>query len=310
MTPSILAEWLRRQGHRVVETPSGFWYDQAPRVYQAVPYHWCIEPTERELTMLLRDERAVALRYSTPLAVHGGKVSYHAVFDGDAYDLSRLSANARSNVRRGLKACTVERVSLARLADEGWRLQADTLDRQGRPGGLSRTRWERICAAADGLAGFEAWAAIVDGRLASSILTGRVDDTCYMFYPQNDRRYLPQHVANALAYTLTTELLSRPGVRQVFYGLHSLDAPPSVDEFKFRMGYRAKPVRQRVVFHPWAAFMVNPATHAIVTRLLRRWRRPVLAKAEGMIRFCLEGQRPLDQQDWPACLGRPADAAA
>ena len=28
----------------------------------------------------------------------------------------------------------------------------------------------------------------------------------------------------------------------------------------------------------------------------------ILAKAEGMIRFYLQGKCPLDEQDWPECL--------
>jgi hypothetical protein len=29
---------------------------------------------------------------------------------------------------------------------------------------------------------------------------------------------------------------------------------------------------------------------------------PQLAKAEGMLRFFIEGQRPLNKQTWPECL--------
>jgi hypothetical protein len=31
-------------------------------------------------------------------------------------------------------------------------------------------------------------------------------------------------------------------------------------------------------------------------------RSPALAKAEGMVRFCRAGRRPLAQQPWPAAL--------
>jgi hypothetical protein len=123
-----------------------------------------------------------------------------------------------------------------------------------------------------------------------------------MLYPQSDRRYFTSHVNNALAYTVTREMLSRPGVQGVFYGLHSLDAPPGVDEFKFHMGYRAKPVRQRVLFHPWVGPLFNRVSHAVVQRLLRPG-RPGLAKGEGMLRFYLEGRRPAEEQRWPECFG-------
>jgi hypothetical protein len=98
-------------------------------------------------------------------------------------------------------------------------------------------------------------------------------------------------------------LLSRSSVNMIFYGLHSLDAPPSVDEFKFRMGYSARPVRQRVVFHPALRPLFNPASHTLLAWILHlNPGSPSIAKAEGMLRFYLNGKRPLEQQDWPEAL--------
>ena len=303
MNAEIFVEWLRRQGHRIIRTASSFWCDQGPRVYQAVPHHLRIQPSERELRQLLLGERAVALRYSTPLQAALGKVSYHVVLEGASYSLGLLSANARSTVQRGLKRCHVEQISLNRLAEEGWRLQRDILERQGRVGSLDRKKWERLSMAAKDLPGFEAWGAIVQGDLAATILTACVDGVCYMLYPQSHRDYFASYANNALAYTVTHEMLSRPGAEAIFYGLHSLDAPASVDEFKFRMGYTARPVRQRVLFHPWLRPLVNRASY-VALRYLRHWRpnSSPLAKTEGVCRFYLEGRRPSDKQRWPECL--------
>lgn len=302
------AEWLRRQGYQIVRTASSYWYNQGPRVYQAFPYHWTIQPDQSELREFLVGRRAVGLRYSAPITAPVGKVSYHTIYEGP-YTLDCLSANARSKVRRGLKNCTVSPISMDQLAHEGWRLQADTLSRQGRTGSLDEAAWLRLCRAADGLPGFIAWGAAVEGRLAATILTAQIGDTCTMLFPQSDRAYFQQYVNNALAYQVSHTLLATPGVRRIFYGLHSLDAPPGVDEFKFRMGYTAAPVRQHVVFHPWLAPAFNPVSHAMITRLMR-WRgeSPGLAKVEGMLRFHLEGQRPVEQQQWPDALKRPAES--
>jgi hypothetical protein len=234
MNAEIFVEWLRRQGHRIIRTPSSYWCDQGPRVYQAVPHHWCIQPSEQELRQLLREEQAIALRYSTAIEATRGKASYHVVLEGAGYGLKLLSANARSTVQRGLKRCRVAPIPLSRLAEEGWRLQRDTQERQGRVGSLDQKRWERLCVAAQDLPGFEAWGAIVHDDLTATILTACVDGVCYMLYPQSHRDYFASYVNNALAYTVTHEMLSRPGVERIFYGLHSLDAPGSVDEFKFR----------------------------------------------------------------------------
>lgn len=303
MTPDVFAEWLRRQGHVVKRTASSYWFDQGPRTYQAFPYHWVLTIPDAELNGFLRETQSIGLRYSAPVESSLGRISYHAVFEGDTYFFDSLGKWARKNVRRGLKNSSVESITFDRLADEGWALQLDTLSRQGRDLEVSGEIWRRRCIAAKDLPGFEAWGAMVDGRLAASVITFQMDDCAYMLYQQCHREYLADHVNNALSFVVTQTMVERPQIRSILYGLHSLDAPASVDEFKFRMGYTAKPVRQRVVFHPWLSPLFNSASHATV-RQLRRWQpeNPTLAKTEGMMRFYLEGRRPLSEQTWPEVL--------
>ncbi len=300
MNAEVFAEWLRRQGHYVVQTESSYWYDAGPRVYQAFPYHWLIEPSDDELAQFMRDHRVVGLRYSTPLDSAPGRVSYHAIYEKPSYGLDLLGKWARKNVRRGLRSCSVEPLSLERLAEEGWALQLDTLDRQRRLQGCRPEEWQRRCLAASELPGFEGWGALVDGHLAASVITFLMDDCCYMLFQQSLRQYLGEKVNNALTYLVTETMVNRPAVRSILYGLHSLDAPPSVDEFKFRMGYVARPVRQRVVFHPRLRLLFNSTSHSVLRQLLR-WQPDhlTLSKMEGLVRFYLEGRRPTSEQQWP-----------
>lgn len=303
MTPEVFAEWLRRQGHRVVRTASTYWAEAGSHVYQAFPYHWVIQPTELEIKEFMARESVIGLRYSAPMTAGQGMASYHTVLDDRHYALEHLSSNARSKVRRGLRRCKVGFVSMEQLARDGWELQQDTIERQGRRDSMNEEEWKRICQSADGLTGFEGWGAFVDSDLAATILTAQIDNVCYMLYPQSHRKYFGEYVNNALSYEVTREMLANRGVSEVFYGLHSLDAPPSVDEFKFRMGYTAKPVRQRVVFHPWVRPFMNPASHALLRAGLRlKPGHPTLSKAEGMLRFYLQGRLPLAQQSLPPPL--------
>jgi hypothetical protein len=303
MNAEIFAEWLRRQGYRVVRTPSSYWYETSSRVYQAFPYHWVIEPEERELNQLLRQNKAIALRYSTPVTAPRGKVSYHVVCQDPAYELASLPRQARQNIRRGLEYASVEPIPLSRLATEGWSLRRDTLERQGRAGAESEAWWRRLCLSAEGLPGFEAWGAIHNGQLVASFLAFTCDNCYTLPYEQSATAHLKYRVNNAIFYTIAHEALKRRGISNVFFCLHSLDAPVSVDGFKFRMGFTAKPVRQRVVFHPWLAPLFNKASCAVIRRVLCRYPdSPTLAKAEGMLRFYLEGKGPLTEQDWPECL--------
>ena len=303
MNQEIFAEWLQRRGQQVRRTESSYWVDCGFRVYQAFPYHWLIQPGEKELSSLLKSHHALGLRYSTPLDRPEGCLSYHAVFEESAYGLEKLGIKVRYNVRLGLKNCRVKQIAFEQLAQEGWRLQRDTLDRQGRKVTAPREYWRTLCRAAVDLPGFEAWGALVRGQLVGSLITFQMGDCCYLLYQQSLREFLPWKINNALSFVVTQTMVNRPGVKSILYGLHSLDAPASLDEFKFRMGYTAKPVRQRVVFHPCLRPFFNRYSHAAVQRLLA-WRPgdPTLAKAEGMMRFYLEGKRPLAEQQRPGCL--------
>jgi hypothetical protein len=312
VTPETFAEWLERQHHRVVRTPSSWWYEASPHVYQAFPLHWVVRPQEGELLELLRRERAVALRYSTPLDAAMGRVSYHAVCADREYGLQTLEGRARNAVRRGLERCKVERVPLELLAEEGWQLEVDTCRRQGREVPLSREEWRRRYRSAAQLSGFEGWGAIVGGRLAASLLCFRIEDWCEIISQQCLAEFLGARVNNALTFVVTQSMLRRQEGLSVFYTLQSLDAPDSVDHFKFDMGYVAKALRQRVMFHPWAETIVRPWTHRLISQVQRR--NPssrLLGKAEGMIRFYLEGKRPAPEQAWPKCLkmARPRPSA-
>ena len=303
MNAEIFAEWLRRRGHRVVRTESSYWFNQGPRVYQAFPYHWVIDPSEDELKEFLKREKGIGLRYSTSLSAAYGNVSYHAVYVKSAYDFSDLGKWARKNVRRGMRKCSVEPITFQMLAKYGYTLQLDTLNRQGRRLKFGYKQWRTLCEAAATLESFEAWGAMVEGKLAASVITFQMDDCCYMLYQQCHRDYLRDHVNNALSFVVTKTMMERPQINSILYGLHSLDAPSSVDEFKFRMGYTAKSVRQRVVFHPMVAPFFNKASHILIKRLCNLFpSNPFLAKTEGMVRFYLEGKRPLSEQTWPEPL--------
>ena len=303
MNADIFAEWLRRQGYSVLKTANSYWYEASPKVYQAFPYHWLIQPEEEELLSVLRQKRAIALRYSAPVENTLGCISYHAIYDKPNYTLDSLDRRSRQNIRKGLKNCQVEKISFERLAEDGWLLETDTASRQGRQVKISKEIWRRRYIAASDLQGFEAWGALVDGRLVASLFTFQMEDFCEMITQQCHRDYLNARVNNALSFVVTQTMINRTGIRSVFYTLQSLDAPASVDHFKFRMGYIAKPVRQRVVFHPLLSPIFNRATYAVVKQVSdRRPDNPFLSKMKGMLQFYLNGKNSLTEQDWPECI--------
>jgi hypothetical protein len=287
MTPEVFSEWLRRQGQSVLRTQSSYWHSEGLGVYQAFPYHWRIEPSRQELADLFSNHRAVALRYSMPAESEQGCPSYAIVFEGKNYGIENLGTTRR-HVRHGLRECSVEPIPFQTLADEGWEVRLDSLDRQGRRLNATRESWRTRCLAASDLPGFQAWGAHIENCLAGYILTFQMEDCLCILDHQSRRQYLSRKVNNALTFVVSEQGASRPGIRMLFYGLESLDAPERVSEFKFHMGYTAQPIRQRVVFGPRFLPLVNHFTHLLskaCARLRPGNRR--FAKAEGMLRVCL-----------------------
>jgi hypothetical protein len=288
MTPDIYAEWLRRQGQHVIRTSSSYWHSEGLRIYQAFPYHWFIDPSGEELAELFSQHRAIALRYCQSPESATGCPSHAIVFEGKNYDLENLGHRTRKNVRRGLRNCSVEPILFQRLVEQGWDLRCDALERQGRNLNLTYESWhDRYLKTAD-LPGFQAWGATAGGRFAGYLVTFQMDDCLCIIDHQSHRDFLDLNVNNAMTFVVSQNAAAQPGVSMLFYGLESLDAPPRVSEFKFRMGYVAKPIRQRVVFRPQFAPFVNRMSYRAVS-LASKWlpanRR--FAKAKGMLRLCL-----------------------
>ena len=296
-------DWLRRQGYTVIQTASSHWVEYGPHVFQAIPFHQLISPSEEELTDLLRKEKAIALRYSTPLDAGVGSLSYHVVYESNHYSQQEIHKKARHDVTKGLSVAAIEPIPLARLAEEGWAIRLDTLKRQGRTGAETRAGWEKLCLFAMGLANFEAWGAIVQGRLVAALLAYVYEDNYSILYQQSLTDYLHYGVNNALTYVVTADVVKRPGPLHLFYGLQSLDARESVDKYKFRMGYTAKAVRQRVVFNPMIAPFINRLTYAGVKAVNQVFPgNNFNSKTGGMLNFYLQGKRPLAGQNWPEVL--------
>ncbi len=303
MNAEIYSAWLQSLGHKVIRTQSSYWFNQSFGVYQAFPYHWVIRPEEDELQNLLRSHRALGLRYSTTLDSPVGYISYHNIYTRSTYNLEDLKSNARNKVRQGLRQCVVEPISMRTLAVDGWRLYCDTLDRQGRTSPITQKGWEKRCLSAGDLPGFEAWGAFVDGVLGAALLAFQMNEWYYILFQQSSREHLAARVNNALTFVVTQQALARSDIRAIHYGLHSLDAPASIDAFKFTMGYISYPVRQRIVYNSLMNPFASTVSWSIVERMPGAIQKlSVFSKAKGMLYYYLQGQLPLSEQTWPECL--------
>jgi hypothetical protein len=290
MNPEIFAEFLARQGHRIVKTETCHWYDARPGFYFYFPYHRLIAPSPEELRHILRDQRCIGVRFFTPMEDRG-KPSYTLVCSDKGYDITSVDAHfARRQTRRGLETFKIEQLSFTDLAILGNMLNADTLLRQGRnPHTWGDRQWKVYCQATEGLAGFEAWGAFADGKLASFMMGFQMEDHWTILHQSSATEYLRSYPNNALVFAVTKLKLALPEVNTVSYGPQSLDAPESLDTFKFRMGYQQRPMKQKIVFNPLIEPFIGRAAHKCAQLAVRvRPQSDLLRKLEAIIRFYRE----------------------
>ena len=291
MDAGAYAGFLRAIGHHVVTTPSAHWYDASRFFYLSAPPHRQYEPTTEDLRDVLRRLPCMGVRFAAPLQGRG-KLSYQIVCDNHAYGIEALSANVRSKVRRGMKRCHVGPVPFSVIATAGRRAHQDTLTRQGRDGVLAGEKWNRFCAAAADTRGFEGWGAWSGDVLAAFLVSVTFDEGVEFLLARSCSDELGAYPNNALIFHVTEEMLQTRGVPEITFGLESLEPVGPLDEFKFGMGFRRRPLRQRVVFHPvLRALLRQSPVRAVVRRWSERrgsetvfWR-----KAAGLLRFAEEG---------------------
>jgi hypothetical protein len=290
-TVEAFTHFLSAIGHRVVRGAGAYWYDAGRAFFLAVPSHRRLVPEPEALRAMLWRTRCLGVRFSAPLE-GPGKLSYQIVCDDRAYGLETLSANTRSKVRRGLRRCDVTPLAFADIAALGRTADRDTLQRQGRSWRWSDEGWARYWEAAAATPGMEGWGAFVAGSLAAYLVTVCFGDCVEFLLARSRNDGLDAYPNNALIYTVTQEMLVRRGLQRVTFGLESLESVHALDEFKFGMGFRAAPLRQRIVFHPVAGAFLR---RGMVRAAIHRWAAGRGAavgfwrKADGVLRFAEEG---------------------
>jgi hypothetical protein len=283
-------EFLVRQGHRIVKTESCYWYNAQPGFYFYFPYHKLISPSDEEVKHILWGERCFGVRYFTPMD-HFGKESFTIVCTDKNYDFATVDAHSsRRETRRGLENFVIRQMEFKELATLGISLEHDTLVRQGRAIQRNEEKnWRLYCLAADGLKGFEAWGAFTGNNLASFLTAYQMEDECVYLHQSSATKYLPLFPNNALTYYVTKLKLTSPDINTVHYGPQSLDGPPSLDLFKFMMGFKKRPMKQVITFNPMVKPFIGGFTHSGIKLLSAAMpKSDVFRKIEGLVRFYRE----------------------
>lgn len=279
-----MAAFVERLGHHVVRTESCYWYNLWPRFLLAFPHSRPVSPGPEELRQVFATARCMGVRFLSPLDADGRR-SYTLTLDNRLYDLDCLSANTRSKVRRGLKQCDIRRIEPAFVRGHGQRANSDSLRRM-------RFRkdpydWDRYWDAVDATTDVEVWGALREKQLLAYLVVVTVEGCAEIPVERSRNDGLPYYPNNALVFAVSKELIRRPEVESILFGLESLESVAGVDQFKDSMGYRRCPIRQRILFHPVLEWAANRSLfQQAVRRMARRqsqnefWR-----KLEGLLMF-------------------------
>lgn len=296
MSSEGYAAFLERMGHDVRLVGGRYWFDSSARVYQTFPFTDEVIPESVDIGAVL-GSKGLALRYTCPLSE--GRSSYALVVEDGAYGLGTLMSKARNQTRRGLEQCRVEQVSFTDLERYGFKLNRDTMLRQGRKLDADFDGyWKQYYAAADMAEGAEAWCAFVDDAAAAYLIAFETGGTCNILIVRSAREQLKAYPNNALLFTYISAALSRTGVNQVSIGLEPIQRDmEALDHFKLGLGFKKRPCGQRVEVAPW----------------LKPWLRgPVLAAARGTTRLMRRNEK-IDKLhgllDWAGAQGAPGSPA-
>ena len=284
MSAEGMATFFEALGHKVIRTPSTYWYDVFRRFYLGFPHQRLLDLPDDELSQVFRHLPA-GIRYFAPPTAPG-RASYSLVVRDRGYDLDRLSGNTRSKVRRGLARGQVERLTPAFVRAHGREINDDTLRRTRMQ---DRYPWDVYWDAAEKSSDcVEVWGAKIDGTLAAYLVGVRADRGCELLIARSHSEWLKYYPNNALLFTVVRDLLARTEVDEVFFGVESLDdAAEGTEAFKLSMGFTKSPIRQRIVLHP----LLRPALRStLVVRALaalsqRRPDNELLRKLHGLAVF-------------------------
>jgi hypothetical protein len=117
----------------------------------------------------------------------------------------------------------------------------------------------------------EVWGAVAGGALAAYMVAVIADGCASIMVARSSSEALRFYPNNALVFTLVREMLARPGIDQVLFGMESFETYQGIDDFKMSMGFVRTPIHQEVVLH----LLVRPALRSawvgrVVARLADR----------------------------------------
>ena len=286
ITAQQYVDALRRQGKRAfLAGDRVLWQYSEWAALERQPLFCFDIPSTREIRALLWHTRSVVASYVLPADdAHPGN-SWLYLCENRDYRLEDLASAARRDARRALRAFRYEFIDAATLLAHGARAFCDTRTRVGLSDGTLQVFQDYI-----GMLSLNPACKFVGAwcgeRLAAYLWMSLVDDWAAIaaYAANEDLRSCPNNglIHFALDYCLTQGRCSL-----VTYGLTSIqevNRTVTLDYFKKKVGFEARPVYRAFVYHPLLRPLVNPLTYWILRRCSRLFpHSPTLRKAAGLL---------------------------
>lgn len=260
MEHSIAYEFFRNAGFKVYCSPSAEWYMIQEGMLMSIPYNKLISPSSKELDILLKESGALGLRFPTDVENYGFESKIEICENYD-YGLQYLKHDAKNRVNKGQKNCEFKSVTVEELRSEGFQLNLKTLDRQGRkdPKG-NRKYWDRICDGLSITSGVKIWGSYCQNHLAAYVVVFEMPEITEMVIQNSDSDYLQYCPNNLLTYNVARHYLVETEKKvPLCYGLGSLEETPGLDDYKIRMGFTLKPIKQQIYFRKEIRWLLCPS---------------------------------------------------
>jgi hypothetical protein len=268
--------FVSAQGLRIVEDDSCFWVEKRKHFWESAPSHRrvVLSPAIARRLFALG---ALAIRYTCP--DDEGSQTCEYIWDDKEYGLHSLHKDARRNVRKNMAACTFRPINFELLIREGCGINQNVYARQDRAPDFQTdpVQWKTYIETCNALPFVEAYGVFLQDRLCAYSLALFVDDYCYTFHPYAHSNYLKFYPMNVLIFSLVQQMLQRPRVRCISYGVESYTSRPTLERFKIAMGCRKSVLRRQIVVHPLFRPAFTNSGAWLAERALRLF-KPALAE--------------------------------
>jgi len=268
MTEGCCAAFYETAGYPVVRTASTNWYAASSRIYHSLPDSRCIDPSEDEINGLLVSRRLIGVQFASH---DRGEASHLYCARGD-YDERSLRRTFQQSVRKARVHCTVTEIGFDDLWRLGKRVNDDVRARRlwVDPHLIDPLLWRRYCDAGKQTPGIVVFGCFVAGELASWIIGGIEEQTCYGLHMMSRADLRSLRPNNLLYYEFTRAALNRDDVECVNTGLEVAPPVGKLDRFKRYAGYRKEPCHFAAALHPLLGAVFLKRTGRSLLRLGRR----------------------------------------